>query len=67
MSVLPGYHERGTLPRVVTPWVTTFTQSIDPAALPADPEAAKHEYNLKAGAIKPRPLGAVRTALIMFH
>ena len=49
MSVLPGHHTKGTLPRIVTPWASTFTQTVDPAVMPADVEAAAHEYRLKAG------------------
>ena len=48
MSVLPGHHTLGTLPRIVTPGVP-FSQAVDPKAMPDDLEAAAVEYNLTAG------------------
>jgi len=51
MSVLPGWHKRGTLPRLTVgdaaPGV--FNEEIDRASLPADTDAVKVTYRLKAG------------------
>ena len=48
MSVLPGYHRHGALPRVLDAR-KYFAQHIDPDALPADVEQRKVTYRMKAG------------------
>ena len=48
MSVLPGWHDRGALPRVLDTR-EYFAQRIDPEALPSDMEQRKHTYRLNAG------------------
>jgi hypothetical protein len=48
MEVLPGYHKRGVLPRVLDTRAY-FAQHIDPAALPSNLDKLKRPYYMKAG------------------
>ena len=48
MSVLPGWHKKGTLPRLVRDG-DGFNEEIDPAALPDDVDEIKATYRLKSG------------------
>jgi hypothetical protein len=49
MSILPGWHNTGLLPRRMLEGKKLFSEEIEPSALPADVEQQKVEYNLKAG------------------
>lgn len=51
MSVLAGWHKRGTLPRRDTGVVDGFTEEIDPNALPDDIDAVKAQYRFPAGGL----------------
>lgn len=48
MAILPGWHNKGILPRRQRA-SEVFDQEIDPSALPDDVDAAKFQYDLKAG------------------
>ena len=48
MSVLPGWHQKGTLP-IDPSGRPLFDQMIDPHALPADVEKVKFQYRMPAG------------------
>ena len=48
MEVLPGWHTKGVLPRVLDTR-EYFAQHIDPDALPPDVDELKRSYTLRAG------------------
>ena len=48
MSVLPGWHKKGELPRRQSGGVS-FSEEIEPGALPADLETCSVQYQLRAG------------------
>ena len=48
MSVLPGWHNKGKLPRRQS-GEKLFAEEIEPEALPADLETRRVEYQLRAG------------------
>lgn len=48
MCLLPGWHDRGTLPRE-TDRLGLFNESIDPQSLPEDVERQKLQYRFPAG------------------
>jgi ectoine hydroxylase-related dioxygenase (phytanoyl-CoA dioxygenase family) len=50
MSVLPGWHNKGVLPRRTNDQ-KTFSEEIDPAALPPDLPAIKFQYAFPAGGL----------------
>jgi hypothetical protein len=50
MTVLPGWHQRGTLPRLRNE-AELFSEEIDPVALPADVDRQEKVYGLQAGAL----------------
>ena len=49
MSIIPGWHTKGTLPRKDTGSDTVFTEEIDAGALPDNVDDVKVTYLLKAG------------------
>lgn len=48
MAILPGWHKKGVLERLVRD-ANFFDEEIDPNALPPDIDELKVEYNLRAG------------------
>lgn len=48
MAVLPGWHQKGTLP-IDTRENVLFNQMIDPQRLPPDVDSVKHQYRMPAG------------------
>ncbi len=50
MCVLPGWHLKGELPRKKAV-DSLFTEEIEPSALPADIDAVKYQYRIKAGGL----------------
>ena len=49
MSILPGWHTKGVLPRYTDPDKDFFADEIDPKVLPTNCDQIKVTYNLKAG------------------